>query len=53
MSSFLDMSGYAFFVWTSFGLGLAALLLNVWWARGNLRRAIVAARRRVAMREPK
>ena len=51
MSEFFHMSGYAFYVWTSYVLGVGALLLNVWWARRNLARARVEARRRLAMRE--
>lgn len=52
MAEFFHMSGYAFYVWTSFGLGVAGLLLNAWWARRNLQRERVAARRRLATREP-
>jgi heme exporter protein CcmD len=48
MSEFLHMSGYAVYVWTSYAIGVASLLLNVWWARRNLARARVAARRRLA-----
>jgi heme exporter protein CcmD len=47
----LDMSGYAFYVWMSYALGVGALLLNVWWARRNLQRARQEARRRLAQRE--
>lgn len=50
MREFLEMSGYGFYVWTSYALGVGALLLNVWWARRNLARARVEARRRLAMR---
>ena len=38
MSEFLHMSGYAVYVWTSYAIGVASLLLNVWWARRNLAR---------------
>jgi len=51
MSEFLHMSGYAVYVWTSYFVGVGALLLNVWWARRNLARARLAAARRLAMRE--
>jgi heme exporter protein CcmD len=51
MKEFMQMSGYAFYVWTAYGLGVSALLLNVWWARRNLQRAKAEARRRVAMQE--
>ena len=30
VSEFFDMGGYAVFVWSSFGLSFAVLLLN-WW----------------------
>jgi heme exporter protein CcmD len=50
MAEFLHMRGYAFYVWTSYALGVGALLLNIWWARRNLARARAAARRRVAMK---
>jgi heme exporter protein CcmD len=50
MAAFLHMRGYAFYVWTSYALGVGALLLNIWWARRNLARARAAARRRVAAR---
>ena len=29
LSEFLDMGGYAFYVWTSYGISLLVLLLNV------------------------
>ncbi len=51
MAEFFHMSGYAFYVWTAYGLGTGALLLNVWWARRNLARARVDARRRLAMKK--
>ena len=50
MTDFFQMSGYAFYVWTSYVVGAGLLLLNVWWARSNLQRARVAARRRLAMK---
>jgi heme exporter protein CcmD len=51
MSEFLHMSGYAFYVWTSYAIGVGSLLMNVWWARRNLAQAKLAARRRLATRE--
>jgi heme exporter protein CcmD len=48
MSEFFHMSGYAVYVWTSYAIGVGALLLNVWWARRNLTRARLAAARRLA-----
>jgi heme exporter protein CcmD len=49
MNDFFHMSGYAFYVWTSYAIGVGSLLLNVWWARRNLARARVEAGRRIAM----
>lgn len=49
MSEFLHMDGYAAYVWPSYAITLAVLLLNVHWARQTLRRAREEARRRIAM----
>ena len=43
------MDGYAAYVWPSYAITLAALLLNVYWARRALVRAREEARRRIAM----
>ncbi len=51
MSEFFAMSGYAFYVWTSYAIGIGALLLNIWWARRSLRAAREEARRRFAMED--
>ena len=48
MRAFLDMSGYAAYVWPSVGLTVAALLLNVYWAKRLVRSAMAEARRRIA-----
>jgi heme exporter protein CcmD len=48
MSTFFYMGGYAAFVWPSYALTLAIVLLNVLWARRALARARVEARRRLA-----
>ena len=48
MKEFLDMGGYAAFVWPAYALTLAVAVLNVVWARRSLARATAAARRRVA-----
>jgi heme exporter protein CcmD len=45
---FLDMGGYAAFVWPAYAVTLAVALLNVAWARRALARAVAAARRRLA-----
>ncbi len=51
MSDFFYMSGYAFYVWTAYAIGVGSLLLNAWWARRNLARAREEARRRLVMRD--
>jgi heme exporter protein D len=33
MSEFLDMGGYAPYVWSAYGITLLVLLVNVWSAR--------------------
>ncbi|HEY8052290.1 MAG: heme exporter protein CcmD [Steroidobacterales bacterium] len=48
MKAFLDMGGYAAFIWPAYGVTLAVLVLNIIWARGSLRRALETARRRSA-----
>jgi len=48
MSTFLDMGGYAAFVWPAYLVTLAVLVLNIIWARRSLARALQAARRRAA-----
>jgi heme exporter protein CcmD len=48
--SFLQMGGYAAYVWPSYGLTVAVILLNVVWARRLLARSREEARRRIAMR---
>jgi heme exporter protein D len=50
MSEFLDMGGYAGYVWPSYGLTLAVVVLNIVWARRLLTRSREEARRRLAMR---
>ncbi|MGB0864985.1 MAG: heme exporter protein CcmD [Granulosicoccaceae bacterium] len=47
MSEFLNMGGYAFFVWSSYGLTFFFLLLNVFLARSYLRKARQNAVRRI------
>jgi len=48
---FFEMGGYARFLWPCYGITLAVLLLNVYWARQLLARARSEAKRRLAMRE--
>jgi heme exporter protein CcmD len=51
VSEFFAMGGYARYVWPSYALVLAAIVLNIVWARRALKRARLEARRRVAMKE--
>jgi len=39
-AEFFNMGGYAFYVWTSFGLALIVLTGNVMWAINRKRRVI-------------
>jgi heme exporter protein D len=50
MSEFLNMGGYAAYVWPSYGLTMAIIVLNIVWARRLLARSREEARRRLAMR---
>jgi heme exporter protein CcmD len=47
MSHFFEMGGYAVFVWPAYAVTLAAIVLNVVWARRALARAREDARRRL------
>jgi len=47
MREFLDMGGYAAFVWPAYLVTLAVVVLNIVWARRALARAQGAARRRL------
>jgi heme exporter protein D len=50
MSVFLEMGGYAAYVWPSYGLTLVIIILNDVWARRLLARSRAEARRRLATR---
>lgn len=50
MSEFLEMGGYAAYVWPSYALTLTVIVLNIVWARRLLARSRDEARRRLAMR---
>ena len=50
MSEFLNMGGYAAYVWPSYGLTLVIIALNIVWAKRLLARSREEARRRLAMR---
>lgn len=53
MTEFLNMGGYALYVWSSFGLTAVFLLLNVVLARAALRKARLNALRRIKALESK
>jgi heme exporter protein CcmD len=44
MSELLGMGGDAAYVWSAYGITLAVLLINTWWARWRLKRALERAR---------
>lgn len=48
---FLDMGGYAPFVWPAYAVTFAVMGLNIYWAKRLLRRSYEAARRRLAVQE--
>jgi heme exporter protein CcmD len=50
MNQFFDMGGYAAFVWPAYAVTLAAIVLNIVWARRALARSRAEARRRLAVR---
>ena len=39
MSAFLDMGGYAGYVWPAYAVTLAVMALNIIWARRLLKRS--------------
>ncbi len=39
-SQFIAMGGYAFYVWSAYGIGLGVLLLNIFLSRKNRRKTI-------------
>ncbi len=47
MRQFLDMGGYAAYVWPAYAVTLAIVALNIIWARRLLAQARTAARRRL------
>ncbi len=47
MSEFFSMGGYASYVWTSYGLSLVVIVINVWWAyarSARVKRRLTGAR---------
>ncbi len=49
MNHFFAMGGYARYLWPAYGVTLLAVVFNIIWARGLLRRAKTEARRRLVM----
>jgi heme exporter protein CcmD len=49
VSAFLDMGGYAAYVWPSYALTLTVMVLNIVWARRLLKRSRKEALRRFAI----
>ncbi|MHB8813441.1 MAG: heme exporter protein CcmD [Steroidobacteraceae bacterium] len=49
MSTFLDMGGYAAYVWPAYAVTLAVMALNIVWARRLLKRSRKEAMHRLAM----
>ena len=47
MREFLDMGGYAAYVWPSYAVTLIVIALNIVWARRALARSCAEARRRL------
>jgi heme exporter protein CcmD len=50
VSEFLNMGGYAAYVWPSYGLTLGIIALNIVWARRLLAKSREEAKRRLEMR---
>jgi heme exporter protein D len=50
MKEFLDMGGYAAFVWPAYAITFVVVAANIIWARRSLRQAQASARRRLATR---
>jgi heme exporter protein CcmD len=44
MTEFLRMGGDGAYVWSAYGITLAAVVANVWWARRRHHRALERAR---------
>ena len=49
MSAFLDMGGYAAYVWPAYAVTLTVMALNIVWARRLLRRSRKEALHRLAI----
>ena len=51
LEHFLNMGGYAVYVWPSYGLTLFLLVYNWWHARSRVRKLEAMARQRAAQEE--
>jgi heme exporter protein D len=51
MRTFLDMGGYAAYVWPAYAVTLVVIVLNVVWARRSLMRSRLEARRRLGLED--
>jgi heme exporter protein CcmD len=49
MRQFLDMGGYAAFVWPAYAVTVTVIVLNIVWARRALARSRAEARRRLSV----
>ena len=49
---YLDMGGYARYVWPAYIIVIAAIVGNIFSARRALKRARIEAQRRLAMKSP-
>ena len=48
--NFLRMGGYGFFVWGSYGMAMAILVIEVWQLKVRRRRAVTELQREAARR---
>ncbi len=51
MSEFLYMGGYAFYVWTAYGIALVVMVANLLWPRRR-ERQLLRSIARLARRRP-
>jgi heme exporter protein D len=49
VSAFLDMGGYAAYVWPAYAVTLAVMILNIVWAQRLLKRSRKQALHRLAI----
>jgi heme exporter protein D len=48
LGEFLNMGGYGFYVWSSYGMCAVLVAVELWSARARRQRAVAEARRAVA-----